>query len=95
MHKDERRRKIKMTKNKEKVSFKNHLKRAEGMGMPDRLDNELICMQTWEGEAKRLVKKKLGFWKYLFLPNKIQIIPHVSACLFYGDKIHWENLEAW
>lgn len=77
------------------ISYNQHLKNSQGMSMPDRLDNEMLGLKSFQKEARELVKKKLGFWKWYFLTNRRRVEGHVAACLFYDDKIYWENMKAW
>ncbi|KKN65841.1 hypothetical protein LCGC14_0477770 [marine sediment metagenome] len=79
---------------KEEVSYKEHLKRSQGMSMPDRLDNELLSLQTFIPEARRLLRERLGFWKYWFT-DRIRKEIRIASCLFYEHKIYWENFEVW
>ena len=77
------------------ISYKKHLNISKSMSMGDRLDNEMISLMSYEDEAKKLLRAKLGFWKHLFLINKLTARIHIASCLFYNKPIIWEHLEVW
>lgn len=77
------------------MTYKQHLKNSKEMSMSDRLDNELIALGTFEKKARKLLKEKIGFWRWLFLHNRMRVEIHIAGCLFYSDKIYWENMSAW
>lgn len=50
---------------------------------------------TWEKKSRKLLIDKIGFWKWLFLKNRLRAESHIAACLFYNKKIYWENIDVW